>query len=108
MHHENILRYHGYRKIDKRLQIITDYLPGGDLKTILKEMGPFPKNLIKMYARQLLQALVYIHDKGKKIHPKSKKVTTIIFGRKINYFRFFFLNLFRDHSSRSEELEHPT
>lgn len=64
--HPNILNYHGFRRKNDHLQIITDFLTGGSLKDLIKEIGIFPKRVIKLYAKQILKGLVHIHSKGKK------------------------------------------
>lgn len=63
--HKNVLSYHGYIKSENKLKIIMDYIPTGSLKMLLSEYGIFPKSLIKNYARQLLEAISYIHSLGK-------------------------------------------
>ena len=63
--HPNILTYHGYVKKEGVLQIVTDYLAGGSLNKVLKEMGVLPKHLIFNYTTQILEALDYIHQRGK-------------------------------------------
>lgn len=46
---------------------MTDYFPKGSIKELIKQIGIFPKCLIKLFTRQILQGLSYIHSKGKKI-----------------------------------------
>lgn len=62
--HKNVLTYHGYIKSDKKLKIIMDYIPTGSLKMMIQEFGAFPKPLIKNYAKQILEAIAYIHSLG--------------------------------------------
>ena len=48
---------------DKRVYIVTDIAPNGNLYTFLKRVGKFPESIGGKYIRQLLNALIYIHQK---------------------------------------------
>lgn len=65
LEHKNILKYYGYILENEKLKIITDYMAEGSLKNIIQEMGPIPLKLVKKYTRQLVEALKYIHCKGR-------------------------------------------
>jgi serine/threonine protein kinase len=41
-----------------------EYLPGGSIRSILDLYGPLKENLIKIYLKQILIGLKYLHDKG--------------------------------------------
>jgi len=62
--HQNVLKYYGYSKEEGKLRIITDYMEEGSIKTIMNEIGPLPLSLIKLYTRQIVQGLKYLHSKG--------------------------------------------
>ena len=64
--HPNIVKYI-YTDADpvkKRVDILLEYVPGGSLSSLLKKFGPFNEKITKIYLRQMLDALVYIHSKG--------------------------------------------
>ena len=45
------------------MYIIMEYVPGGDLSTMLHEKGALPEPKVKLLARQTLQALDYLHQR---------------------------------------------
>ena len=64
--HPNIVKYI-YTDADpvkKRVDILLEYVPGGSLSSLLKKFGPFNEKITKIYLRQMLSALSYIHSKG--------------------------------------------
>ncbi|VUC20338.1 unnamed protein product [Clonostachys rosea] len=63
--HPNIVRYIEHFDWDERLLIIImEYVPGGDLGKLISEEGPFDEHMVKSMARQLLDALNYLHTKN--------------------------------------------
>ena len=64
LEHKNVLRYYGYVLENEKIKLITDYMAEGSLRKVIDEMGPIPVQLIKLYTRQLVEALSYIHSKG--------------------------------------------
>lgn len=43
------------------VDIILEYVSGGSLRTLLKQFGSFGENLAKVYMRQILSGLSYLH-----------------------------------------------
>ena len=48
----------------KNLYIVLEYLPGGDLGSLLDEFGSFPEDVIRTYAAQVVQALDDLRKHG--------------------------------------------
>lgn len=44
------------------MYIIMEFVPGGDLNTMISERGPLPEPTVKTVARQTLLALDYLHQ----------------------------------------------
>ena len=66
LNHPNIVKYI-YTDADpnkKRMDILLEYVPGGSLSGLLKRFGGFNEKITKIYLRQILDALTYIHSKG--------------------------------------------
>jgi len=46
------------------LYMVMEYLPGGDLFSLLRNLGALPEEMAKMYAAELVLALEYLHSKA--------------------------------------------
>ena len=68
---EYITRYHGAYLCGSKLWIILDYAGGGSLRSILKS-GPVNEKAIGAICRQVLKALVYLHNNASIIHRDIK------------------------------------
>lgn len=62
--HPNIIKFFGSEVIQDILFIYLEYIPGGSLKYLLNKYGPFNSKIIKIYVRQILEGLHYLHSKG--------------------------------------------
>jgi serine/threonine protein kinase len=64
--HENIVKYYGLEvnEKDQEVDILLEYVPGGSLKNVLGQYGPFNEQLVAIYTYQILNALIYLHSKG--------------------------------------------
>ncbi|CZT00428.1 related to protein kinase RAD53 [Rhynchosporium agropyri] len=62
--HDNIVKYIEHVDFDDRLYIIMEFVPGGDLGSLVNEFGPLPELQVKSMASQLLSALKYLHHGG--------------------------------------------
>jgi serine/threonine protein kinase len=58
--HENIVRYLGSEKKDGSLFIFIDYIPGGNMETIISEFN-LREKVVRKYTQQILQGLSYLH-----------------------------------------------
>eukprot|EP00250_Pteridium_aquilinum_P005821 c15855_g1_i1 orf=395-2476(+) len=59
--HPNIVRYLGTAREDDALNIFLEFVPGGSISSLLGKFGSFPESVVRMYTRQLLQGLEYLH-----------------------------------------------
>lgn len=62
--HPNIVRYLGTVREDETLNILLEFVPGGSISSLLGKFGSFPEAVIKMYTKQILQGLEYLHSNG--------------------------------------------
>ncbi|XP_068636823.1 mitogen-activated protein kinase kinase kinase NPK1-like [Aristolochia californica] len=62
--HSNIVRYLGTAREDETLNILLEFVPGGSISSLLGKFGSFPEAVIRMYTKQLLQGLEYLHCNG--------------------------------------------
>lgn len=61
--HPNIVQYVDYFDHEKHLYIVMEYIPCGDLQQYLSSHGPLPEQLAKIMARQVFEAMAYLHSK---------------------------------------------
>ncbi|XP_074307166.1 mitogen-activated protein kinase kinase kinase NPK1-like isoform X2 [Silene latifolia] len=62
--HPNIVRYLGTAREDDALNILLEFVPGGSISSLLGKFGSFPESVIRMYTKQLLLGLEYLHKNG--------------------------------------------
>lgn len=62
--HPNIVRYLGTAREDDALNILLEFVPGGSIASLLGKFGSFTEPVIRMYTKQLLQGLEYLHKNG--------------------------------------------
>uniref|UniRef100_A0A7N0V6Y0 mitogen-activated protein kinase kinase kinase n=1 Tax=Kalanchoe fedtschenkoi TaxID=63787 RepID=A0A7N0V6Y0_KALFE len=62
--HPNIVRYMGTAREDDSLNILLEFVPGGSISSLLGKFGSFPEPVIRMYTKQLLLGLTYLHKNG--------------------------------------------
>eukprot|EP01018_Ginkgo_biloba_P003009 Gb_36743 [translate_table: standard] len=60
--HPNIVRYLGTAREDEALNILLEFVPGGSIASLLGKFGSFTEPVIRMYTKQLLQGLEYLHQ----------------------------------------------
>ena len=59
--HVNIVKYKVTTKENEYLNIFLEYEAGGSISSLLQKYGPFSEDLVKIYARQILDGLEYLH-----------------------------------------------
>ncbi|KAI9730165.1 MAG: hypothetical protein M1818_008259 [Claussenomyces sp. TS43310] len=64
IHHPNIVQYIEHVDWDEYLYLILEYVPNGDLGSLVSERGTLPEARGKLMASQLLSALKYLHRLG--------------------------------------------
>lgn len=62
--HPNIVRYLGTVREEESLNILLEFVPGGSISSLLGKFGSFPEAVIRMYTKQLLLGLEYLHKNG--------------------------------------------
>ena len=62
MDHENIIKYIGSEIVSKHFWIYLECATEGSLLSAYKEYGPFEEDIIKIYTRQIVEGLWYLHQ----------------------------------------------
>jgi len=75
--HENIVRYLGYKQIGENIFILMEYMQEGSISSMLEQFGPLEENVIKKFTKQVVQGLIYLHEKGV-IHRDIKVMVSYI------------------------------
>ncbi|EFA77095.1 protein serine/threonine kinase [Heterostelium album PN500] len=75
--HENIVRYLGTCLDSTHLNVFLEYVPGGSISGLLSKFGSFSENVIKVYTKQILMGLHYLH-KNNIIHRDIKGANILI------------------------------
>jgi serine/threonine protein kinase len=64
LRHENIVRYLGTERTKDSLSIFLEYVPGGSVRSVLDRFGMLEEGVVRVYSRQLLLGLEYLHNNG--------------------------------------------
>ncbi|CAA0834761.1 Mitogen-activated protein kinase kinase kinase 3 [Striga hermonthica] len=78
--HPNIVRYLGTAREEDSLNILLEFVPGGSISSLLGKFGSFPESVIRMYTKQLLIGLEYLH--ANKIMHRDIKGANILVDNK--------------------------
>ncbi|KUJ11173.1 kinase-like protein [Mollisia scopiformis] len=78
--HSNVVQYIEHIDWHDYLYIIMEYVPGGDLGSMINEHGSLPELNVKAMASQLLSALKYLHTIGI-THRDVKPDNILIYSR---------------------------
>ena len=62
--HPNIVRYLGMERNQVTLSIFLEYVPGGSIRSLIDRFGALQEPLVRVYTRQLLLGLEYLHRNG--------------------------------------------
>ena len=62
--HPHIVRFLGVHWHDDSAEIVMEYASGGSIAELLKVFGPFVETLCRLYIRQLLDAVSYLHSQS--------------------------------------------
>lgn len=80
MKHEHIVSYLGHGRVEKSLYIYLEYMPGGSLAQVLRQYGRLDEVLIRVYSRQILLGLNYLHTQDPPIVHRDIKGANILVG----------------------------
>ncbi|XP_002978306.2 mitogen-activated protein kinase kinase kinase 2 [Selaginella moellendorffii] len=75
--HPNIVRYLGTAREEEALNIFLEFVPGGSISSLLGKFGSFTEPVIRMYTRQLLLGLEYLHQ-NKIMHRDIKGANILV------------------------------
>jgi len=65
LRHENIVRYLGTQVTDTNtICIFLEFVSGGSLSSVLSKFGPLTESVIRVYTKQVLTGLEYLHKNG--------------------------------------------
>lgn len=65
LNHENIVNFYGYLRVEDNLNIVLEYCSNGSLRNKFKvDKNGLPENEIRVYVKQILQGLKYVHEQG--------------------------------------------
>lgn len=78
LRHPNILRLYGYFYDEKRVYLILEYAPNGELYKLLRKAGKFDEPTAARYIRQMALALGYLH--GRHVIHRDIKPENILLG----------------------------
>jgi serine/threonine protein kinase len=78
MKHPNILRLFGYFYDDKKVYLILEYAPQGEMYNKLRKYARFDNELAACYIYQMVDALEYCHDR--KVMHRDIKPENILLG----------------------------
>lgn len=74
--HPNIVKYLGASRTDHQLKIYMEYIAGGSLAKLISHYGNLPESLVKIYARDMLMGLNYLH--GSRIAHRDIKCENLL------------------------------
>jgi len=62
--HPNIVGYVGAQVKGSTLSILMEWVPGGSVKQVVRDLGPLPEGAIAAYAIQAVRGLGWLHKRG--------------------------------------------
>ena len=77
LEHPKIVKYLGSERVSDSLCTYLEYLAGGSLTHILNRFGPLPERVVRIYLRQVVEGLAYLHD-NKVVHRDLKCANILV------------------------------
>jgi serine/threonine protein kinase len=75
LRHPNIVRYVGTLRENRSLYIFLEFVPGGSIASMLARFGRFDETVIRLYTRQILEGLAYLHESRTVRAPTRSRLT---------------------------------
>lgn len=63
LEHPNIVKYFGTERTPNHIYIFLEYVSGGSIQGLLQKFGKFTVSVVKIYTRQILQGLHFLHSR---------------------------------------------
>lgn len=81
LNHKNIIKYICTQCSEnpEEIDVICEFCNGGSIKQLLEKFGSFDEKLIRLYVRQILEGMAYLHAKNI-IHRNIKNCNILIDG----------------------------
>jgi len=82
LNHKNIIKYLSTQPSSNNpdeIEVISEFCNGGSIKQILEKFDVLDEKLIKLYVKQILEGLVYLHER-KIIHRNIRNCNILIDG----------------------------
>eukprot|EP00928_Gymnodinium_smaydae_P043517 TRINITY_DN29138_c0_g1_i1.p2 TRINITY_DN29138_c0_g1~~TRINITY_DN29138_c0_g1_i1.p2 ORF type:complete len:516 (-),score=119.48 TRINITY_DN29138_c0_g1_i1:1974-3521(-) len=80
LRHPQIVSYLGHDTIDGNFYIYLEYMPGGSLANVLAQFGPLDESLMRVYTRELLEGLDYLHGRRPPVIHRDIKSANVLVG----------------------------
>ena len=66
LQHDNIVRYifADVTEDKKSIEILLEFVPNGSVKSLLEKHKKLPENVVRIYTKQILDGLSYLHSRG--------------------------------------------
>ena len=77
---ENILKFYGYKNDDEGSFLFLEHASEGNLKRIIELYGALNEKIIKIYLKQILNALLFLHS-NKKIAHRDIKCSNLLLDK---------------------------
>lgn len=63
-HHPHILKLHRVEKTNDYMQLLIDYMPGGDLLRFCRTNKHIPEHDVQVFMQELMETLAFVHSRG--------------------------------------------
>ena len=82
--HKNIIKYiqAEFAESDNKVDILLEYISTGSIRNLIDKYGVLKEFLLKIFSRQILEGLNYIHSKG--ISHKNLKCSNLLVDYDLN------------------------
>ena len=78
--HKNVIKHICIQELaNDEIDLIIEYCNGGSIKQLIDKFSAFDEKLIKIYVKQILEGLVYLHDLGI-VHRNIKNTNILVDG----------------------------